>query len=680
MSRHMPGVCVAILLLSCLHGLCQDEPAKLIGHMTATYRALFTATAVAGGIQQQITMEFTEVHEAELTRDDADDPWFGITALPWRSTLDVKGSGLFSDGDITVRWNCTPVQPTEALCELNTEIEGGEWRWAAKLGDFSSSYETPAISRSAPPDMMQYAEMWIPEPLPPISLTQCAYGMLYGDPGAGLDEQQNPLIYRFTVPRNLKTRTVFNATKTRSFAPAEEVVGISNVIVQYTVAIDPPVDEQPPPQVRLVDIPHDWWPEDDSSVTGMIVVSGGKRAQGFRFTLYDVSSEPGTCCNSESESADPDLSFEPGEQWSIEEDEGSWTATSGQEGQSATIQVMCHDWGAWGKLRGEALIEGRWQPASVPGSPDGFVSVPHDSEDDHIADSWQEQMCVVGLPATDDSDSCGVYRHASDGDGLSIYEEYRGLCVLRADSPLLAEDRPLRLHPWYQDVFVLDMSGAFAPELLEQCTGLRVHGMDETMCVPRGGVFAPRLANYRSGHARRGSKLCLVVGVDNQLADAGALGDTTSPNHGLRDVQQCKIQPGAIDNGLLLLFTEVTMALADPACAVAREFAAAEITPEMLQAAEPLLRDVAKRAQLATALKRWAALREACRAFGAPLHAPDESASRACAMQFPLTWEELRIPVLRHLAYSWEAGPQDLVTLCGPESLDCQAHLVASDH
>jgi len=79
------------------------------------------------------------------------------------------------------------------------------------------------------------------------------------------------------------------------------------------------------PEVALDEVERQWLPEDKNSVNATVHVTGDKDADAVPFTLYDVSKEPGTCCNSEDSKTDPDLSFALGQDgWDVQQSGDGW--------------------------------------------------------------------------------------------------------------------------------------------------------------------------------------------------------------------------------------------------------------------------------------------------------------------------------------------------------------------
>lgn len=92
--------------------------------------------------------------------------------------------------------------------------------------------------------------------------------------------------------------------------------------------------------------------------------------------------------------------------------------------------MTAFDWGAYGELSAVGdLTDGRILDAKVEGMrPDEVVELlrlPKRDGDSHIGGKWKKDMEAASVSDGDDSEQTTGNTH--DGDGLSAYEEYRGL-------------------------------------------------------------------------------------------------------------------------------------------------------------------------------------------------------------------------------------------------------------
>lgn len=183
-------------------------------------------------------------------------------------------------------------------------------------------------------------------------------------------------------------------------------------------------------------------------------VGGGvptRRVAGIEFTLDETSHEQGICLNFPPlgvADENPDLALisvqgnGPVPDWAQ-----TFTVSNVPE---AVITVRSFDYGAWGVLRVKARMEdgeelvGRFLPTSGTGA-----IIPADRDGNHVADAWEAAKEVSGPPETDED---GPANQAAPGDGIPLYEEYRGFAVLDA----AGVRKHQRTEPGLKTLFVID--------------------------------------------------------------------------------------------------------------------------------------------------------------------------------------------------------------------------------
>lgn len=206
-----------------------------------------------------------------------------------------------------------------------------------------------------------------------------------------------------------------------------------------------------------------------NTIQAKVRITKPQGAKGFiHFRLKDVSQVKGLCGNSPLANPDshPDLKFIKGGAT-----KGIWIGPDGLEAKTegevneAVVAVQALDYGAWGRLEAEIKIveKGQIKETRAVYKPLGtdWLTIPKDDDEDHVADAWAEQM-EIEENAADDNDANPGKRFK--GDGLSVYEEYRGFIV---------QGKHLRLDPKVKDLFVWDPdnllprsnipAGAFGP-------------------------------------------------------------------------------------------------------------------------------------------------------------------------------------------------------------------------
>ncbi|RPH94188.1 MAG: hypothetical protein EHM68_14615, partial [Lysobacterales bacterium] len=222
----------------------------------------------------------------------------------------------------------------------------------------------------------------------------------------------------------------------------------------------------------------------------------------LEWELTETSREPGFTINWPPQPAanDPDLHFGdvpaqgPGvvrETVGEEKLKVLVTFTAG-DGTSDTIKVYPRDWGGWSTLRATAVLEdGKRVHGRLAGAAEDGVRLPDRDPGRFIARAWLEQR---GLSDGDRSDLDDYPEGDSNkGDGLTLYEEYRGFFV---DGQRVEGD------PKRKELFVVNEGGApgaGGAQLLQRLTGLRVHGklrndeMDDQRVVNHNYSASPRL-------------------------------------------------------------------------------------------------------------------------------------------------------------------------------------------
>jgi hypothetical protein len=199
-----------------------------------------------------------------------------------------------------------------------------------------------------------------------------------------------------------------------------------------------------------------------------------------RFIAFELfpSTEPGECLNSHFlcpydvdgvfdgielhgiHDNDADLQFPPYlegmyvyGQWE-EDEEGPYVhnftfAVTQQPTTIATVgTIFCFDGGAYGVLLAytnmpEGIVFARRTDT-------GFiepVEIPYDENGNFIADMWEWNMGIYPADALGDFDNYPVGDNRTPGDGLSVYEEYRGLRVRYLWTVF---------NPWIKDMFVMN--------------------------------------------------------------------------------------------------------------------------------------------------------------------------------------------------------------------------------
>jgi hypothetical protein len=270
-------------------------------------------------------------------------------------------------------------------------------------------------------------------------------------------------------------------------------------------------------QVNEKELPKPDWVY---TVTADIFIDGDENcnAEKIVFTLYDVSNEPGRYMNDKDKYNDtePDLQMsDMNGDYQITKT----TATKQLSGKSQTQQVYiwCGDYGAYGKLKASVLVGGQWYEADADGTPDKYITIPLDLNDNKIADSWEKDNNVYGLPAAwdEEDDPSG---QKTNGDGMTNYEEYRGFFAARFNN---SPPEYMRLNPKQKEMFVID-EGKLLPKIPWQvASGINVLYLtsNEVYGNLAGGdvEYKYRWVDFCSNYAKGNKYAINIIKVDNLI-------------------------------------------------------------------------------------------------------------------------------------------------------------------
>jgi hypothetical protein len=189
----------------------------------------------------------------------------------------------------------------------------------------------------------------------------------------------------------------------------------------------------------------------------------------LRFTLQRVSRERGVCLNwpPGDANSDPDLrlKFEDS-QLGVPSDDGTSIQTN-RPVKELVLIVDAYDFGAWGTLQVSGTdVNNRAVAVKVRGKQSNELYIPLDEDQNHVADAWKPDDATGKRSDEDDEHQEG---NIHDGDGLTLYEEYRGF---------VEAGEPRKGDPAKKDFFIQNLIGAQAIPgigLFQDATELVVH-------------------------------------------------------------------------------------------------------------------------------------------------------------------------------------------------------------
>ncbi len=248
------------------------------------------------------------------------------------------------------------------------------------------------------------------------------------------------------------------------------------------------------------------------------------KVKSIRFQLLDTSREPGICLNWPLDAKDQDydlrLAVEQGGTLSKSDQILEVTDPSrNEDGQPyAEVKIDSYDFGGRASLRAICLLNDGREIEGVmkgEGGDQAMPRLPKMKAPGWIADSWRKKHQVEKL--ADDDDNEKVAGQKDNGDGFTLYEEYRGWVV---------NGKHVEGDPGKKDFFVLNLIGADAEpglDLFEQLSELTVHSK-----LLRGEMSeTTRLMNGNRGdgphHQEQHGVWVKTFASKSELGDGGAL-------------------------------------------------------------------------------------------------------------------------------------------------------------
>lgn len=209
-------------------------------------------------------------------------------------------------------------------------------------------------------------------------------------------------------------------------------------------------------------------PKDGSSGGGF-----APKIKSIRFQLLDTSREPGVCLNwpLEAKDSDYDLRLAAVAGGELSKSDQILEVTDprkNDEGQFyAETQIDSYDFGGRTSLRAVCLLNDGRVIEGVMKDVGEMPRLPKMKNPGWIADSWRKAHQAEKL--ADDDDNEEIKGQKDNGDGFTLYEEYRGWVV---------KGKRIEGDPEGKDFFVLNLIGGDANggiDLFEQLSELKVH-------------------------------------------------------------------------------------------------------------------------------------------------------------------------------------------------------------
>jgi hypothetical protein len=389
------------------------------------------------------------------------------------------------------------------------------------------------------------------------------------------------------------------------------------------------------------------------------------------FTFVDVSMEKGMAANWPAKGAAPDydLRFLKKENPDLEVVRPDH-ARSKEPVSELRAVISSHDFGAWGTLHVKATDAGGKDVRVRIGARDtNDLVIPLDDNDNRIADGW-EMNALGHLRGSRDLDDEKAPQQDTEGDGITLFNEYRGVVVLENGRQVHK-----RLDPRVKELFVIDPADIVPSALWKRVSHMQVVRVDESLVDPEANEPNSPLVNFNasdgSSHPFYAIRIRKVDGDYDADAPAGDPKTTTNPlvpsmayilkePDGIKGTEYVKVFPDRvqilvtrrmkwIEDGLADPSSEAGMTLRDPANGFTTDDAAAALG---------VLKTTEGRKSVVRRILNTVLIHELGHSCGnLPDHAPPDErpytavdeASRQCLMNKPETVDYRRMIVFTAL-------------------------------
>lgn len=255
----------------------------------------------------------------------------------------------------------------------------------------------------------------------------------------------------------------------------------------------PPPPHNPPPEdpedpvncfVTIESVEKTFLPAPDQLYAVTLKIECDHNVKEIEWNVYDISREQGRCSNDKDPAfykttPDPDLFVhaEDNPDYEISDLGGTYKAV-GRSGAARTLYIRAKDYAAFGRVSATIKVRDRYFNA-VSSEPGGVsVTIPYDLNENKIADHWEETNGVFGSPVTSDDDNIPV-NQLINGDGMTIFDEYRGFYKLAAVGGFIH----MRMDPNKKELFIIDRDLLLSEYTWERASGIPVYHLDEQLVL-----------------------------------------------------------------------------------------------------------------------------------------------------------------------------------------------------
>jgi len=134
----------------------------------------------------------------------------------------------------------------------------------------------------------------------------------------------------------------------------------------------------------------------------------------------------------------------------------------------------------------DAEVQGRFERSDAKAD---FIAVPRDDDNIHVADHWElDHNVPIDAAATEDDDPIPTGQRR-DGDGLTLYEDYRGFIAHTSAST--GALKWIQTDPMKKDLFVYDENGLYERYVMKQASnppGFETHTSTRRRCASKAST------------------------------------------------------------------------------------------------------------------------------------------------------------------------------------------------
>jgi hypothetical protein len=293
-------------------------------------------------------------------------------------------------------------------------------------------------------------------------------------------------------------------------------------------------------EIKPADDYKNWVPSLDGAAAfeARIVNPPGLRADQWQFSLTDVSTLAGVCNNANIDDFpalaaqwqnsigknSPDLLFDFRRYGKTDKNfqaiSKPWKELcTARPTAGVSVAVSCLDWGAHGRISAKAIVDGQPVEAICRETKENFIRIPwasNDGDDNKMAaaaKTWRGDKKYYRRDPNSDDDEAPTGKAACKGDGLIVFDEYRGFYVRSGGVDAAAQF--IRLDPDHKDLFIYmfrttaQLLGRHVPDF-EKASALDVHRVGDDHLL-RFVDFDSRVIDFNSEHPKQHG-LYLAVG------------------------------------------------------------------------------------------------------------------------------------------------------------------------